>query len=328
MKVKVIATGGTISGHSDDGLDFRNYRSGFYPVEEILESVPEIHRYAEITTQQLTNFSSCEMTPKHWIQLKQLVEAAIHDEKCDGVVITHGTNTIEETAYFLHLTVNTEHPIVLVGAQRPLTAIGTDAVINLIHAVRVAAAPQSRGKGVLVVLNDAIHSAREVTKTNTYCLETFQSGQFGFLGYVEPDGTVQYYRTPARKHTIHSCFASARIADIPEVEIVYSYAGANGQLIRLLAASNTVSGIVVAGTGAGKFSKAEEEALIMAAEKGIVVVRSSRVGNGRVVALKEYEKYPFVSADNLLPQKARILLMLALALKKNQRETQEIFDNY
>lgn len=327
MRVKVFGTGGTISGHSDDPLDYRNYQSGRYTIDDILERAPDIHRHAEIVTEQFTNFSSRDMTPEHWVLLKRKIEDAFVHEHCDGVVITHGTNTLEETAYFLHLTVHSEKPVVLVGAQRPLSSVGTDAVINLINAIRVAAAPQAVGKGVLVVLNDEIHCAREVTKTNTYRLETFQSGQLGFLGYVDPDGTVQFYRAPTRKHTVRSCFSTLAIDRVPKVGIVYSYAGSNGDWIRSLI-SSSVSGIVMAGTGAGKFTRDEEAALAEAAGQGIAVALSSRVGNGRVVAMKEYEQYPFITADNLIPQKARILLMLSLMLTKDRHEIQKIFDAY
>lgn len=195
--------------------------------------------------------------------MKRKIEEVLVHGDFDGVVITHGTNTLEETAYFLHLTVPTEKSIVLVGAQRPLSSVGTDAVVNLINAVRVAAAPQSVSKGVLVVLNDEIHCAREVTKTNTYRLETFQSGQLGFLGYVDPDGTVQFYRASTRKHTIHSRFSTISMERVPRVEVVYSYAGSTGDWIRML-----------------------------------------------------------------IPQKARILLMLALMCTQDRQEIQQIFDEY
>src|SRR5699024_4655157 len=259
---------------------------------------------------QFAQVSSTEITTSHWINLRKRIIHYFEDEQFDGVVITHGTNTIEETAYFLHLTVATEKPIVCVGSQRPFTALSTDAHLNLLNAVRVAADDSSYKKGVLVVLNDEINCAREATKTNTYRLESFQSSQLGFLGYVEPDNTVQFYREATRKHTYKSEFAGLSFDSLKEVEIIYSYAGASGHLIRHIVDKELASGIVLAGTGAGLVSPDELEALREASKNGVFVVRSNRVGNGRVVPIKPYEDDPFISADNLLPQKARILLML------------------
>lgn len=327
-KIAILATGGTISGHSEDRLDFLDYKPGGYSIDEMLEKVPEIKEVANITVEQLENFNSCEMTPFHWSLLKNKVEFYLSDQEFDGVVITHGTNTLEETAYFLHLTVNSEKPVVLVGSQRPFSALGSDAAVNLINSVKVAASSNSKNKGVLVVLNDEINGAREVTKTNTFRLQSFQSGQVGLLGYVDVDGTVQYYRNPIKKHTIHSCFSSEIIEDVPEVAIVYSYAGATGDIIRLVTDSNKYSGIVIAGAGAGMFSTKEEMALHEAVDKGVTVVRSSRVGNGRVVAAKQYQESRFLHADNLLPQKARILLMLSLMMKKDNHDIQNLFKEY
>lgn len=324
----MIATGGTITGYSQSRLDYKDYVTGSISVTEILEAVPEINELAEIEVEPFQNVSSCEMNPSHWRVLKQKIENDLNENDFDGVVITHGTSTMEETAYFLHLTVKTEKPVVLVGSQRPFSALGSDALINVINGVRVAVDPTSRGKGVLLVSNDEINSAREGTKTNTYRLEAFQSGQFGFLGYVDPDGTVQFYRSPVRKHTINSCFSSAEISYVPEVAIVYSYAGASGDMIRFINDSDKYHGIVIAGSGAGLFSTDEKNALVESVNKGITVVRSSRAGNGRVVDLKTFGDIGFISGDNLLPQKARILLMLSLMMKKNRHDIQNVFNEY
>lgn len=325
-KIKLIATGGTISARGTDRLDFKDYRSGAFTGNELLKELPELQSIAKIDVEQLENFSSTMMTETHWMELRDKINDYVNKFGYDGVVITHGTNTLEETAYFLHLTVNTNKPVVLVGAQRPFTALGSDGAINLIHAVRVAADNSSYGKGVLVVANDEINGAREVTKTNTYRLETFQSGQFGFLGYIEPDDTIQFYRSPTRKHTRNSPFATIAIKQLPRVEIVYSYAGSDGGLIRNITKSNEYDGIVIAGTGAGRCSLHEEQALVEATKKGLVVVRSSRVGNGRVVNIDHYQNDGFITADNLLPQKARILLMLSMYVDKNLSFIQQMFD--
>jgi L-asparaginase len=326
-KIVIITTGGTIYGVSKSRMDFSNYQSGKEIENHILQQVPEINDLAEIHLEEFENVSSCEVTPVHWNLLKNRVHYFLNEKDFDGVVITHGTNTLEETAYFLHLTCNTEKPIVLVGSQRPPSSLSSDAHLNLYNAVKLAASPKARQTGVLVILNDEINSAREVTKTNTYRAETFQSGQFGFLGYVDVDGEVCFYRKPTKLHTNLSIFNSIPTDSLNGVEIIYSYAGADGKLIRSL--SNTeCKGIVIAGTGAGKFSNKEYEALREARKNGIHIVRSSRVGNGRVVPLQQYENDQFIAGDNLLPQKARILLMLALEKTDNYYEIQTLFNQY
>ena len=323
----MLTTGGTIFSESNSRLDLFNYKSGQDKKNLVLNQIPEVKDIANLHVEQIDNISSCDIVPYHWNLLKDKVNGYISKPEFDGVVITHGTNTLEETAYFLHLTCDTEKPIVLVGSQRPPSALSTDATLNLLNAVRLAASPNAIGKGILVMLNDEINSAREVTKTNTYRVEAFQSGQLGFLGYVDVDGMVCFYRETTKIHTSRSIFKMVDTTNLNKVEIVYSYAGADGGLIQLLF-NTDCKGIVIAGTGAGKFSQKECEALIKARERGIHVVRSNRVGNGRVVPLKQYEPYGFISADNLLPQKARILLMLALKVTDNVGEIQEIFNKY
>lgn len=325
-KVKVIEMGGTISAKGKNRLDLKDYQSGHYTGEGFIEAIPELTDVADVSFESFLQVSSTKITAAHWIELRNKVMESL--ESFDGVVITHGTNTLEETAYFLHLTVHSKKPVVLVGAQRPFTALSSDAHLNLLSAVRVAASDAAKARGVLVVLNDEINSAREVTKTNTYRLETFQSGQLGFLGYVDTDHEVHFYRQSTRKHTYLSEFATMDFAELPNVEIVYSYAGATGMLIEAIIENGTYKGIVTAGTGAGLSSPEEVEALEKATKQGIIVVRSSRVGNGRVVPVAPYKNYPFVSGDNLLPQKARILLMLALTKYNTPEEIQHIFDTY
>lgn len=327
-KIKLIATGGTISATGSDRLDLKDYRSGSLTIRDMITGLPEVERLADVDVEQLVNVSSTNISTSDWIALREKIHHDINEKAYDGIVITHGTNTLEETAYFLHLTVNTDKPIVFVGAQRPYSALSSDAPLNLLNAVRVAADPAARGNGVLVVLNDEINSAREGSKTNTYRLETFQSGQLGLLGYVDPDDTVQFYREPLRKHTVHSQFARLSIERLPNVAIVYSHAGAEGDIIRFITESGKYRGIVVAGTGAGRCSPAEDEALGEAVQNGLTVVRSSRAGNGRVVPIDVFKQYVCVTADNLLPQKARILLMLSLLVHDDVREIQHVFDHY
>lgn len=252
----------------------------------------------------------------------------LNKEGIDGVVITHGTNTLEETAYFLHLTVPSDKPIILTGAQKPFTALSTDADNNLVQAIRAAASDEAHHKGGLVILNEEINGARDVSKTNTYRLEAFHSGQLGYLGYVDVDGKAVFYRETTKTHTTASYFSKMNITSLPNVGIIYSYAGATGDLIHHLVNSGDYDGIVMAGTGAGLVSPKELEALKFAMAQGVTVVRSSRVGNGRVLPIEPYKEFPFIHADNLTPQKARILLMLGLLDSNHPEELQGFFDTY
>jgi L-asparaginase len=327
-KIKIIELGGTISAHGKNRLDFKDYVSGHYKGTDFLQAVPELAKVADVTFDHYLTVTSTAIETEHWIQIREKVIHTLEVEGYDGVVITHGTNTIEETAYFLHLTVPSTKPVIITGSQKPFTAISSDAHINLLQAVRVAASEEAVGKGVLVVLNESISSAREVTKTNTYRLETFQSGQFGFLGFVDADHNVVFYRESTKRHTATSVFSGIAISGLPEVEIVYSYAGARGNVIRGIAADASTKGIVTAGTGAGLVSPKEHEALQEAAEKGLYIVRSNRGGNGRVLPVERYADDPFITADNLLPQKARILLMLGLLQYDTKEDLQSLFDIY
>ena len=327
-QIALLGTGGTISALGEDILDYKNYATGSLSLEKMIKSVPGLSSLANYYIEQISNRSSCDLDTNDWLKIKQRVDYYLHEKEVDGIVITHGTSTLEETAYFLHLTIDTNKPIVLVGAQRPFDVIGTDAQTNIYHAIRVAIAEESKGKGVLVVLNDEISSAREATKADTYRLNTFTPSQSGFLGTVDPDNTVQYYREPIRKHTSYSLFSKYKWTSLPQVAIFYSYSGASGELIRFLADSKQYAGIVIAGTGAGRVTTDEEHALAFATTQGLTVVLSSRVGNGRVVPIKKYAKYPFVTADNLLPQKARVLLMLALTQTKDSIVIQQYFNEY
>lgn len=314
--VVVIEMGGTISAHGEHRLDCTDYISGKYDGIDFIEAIPELAYVADVRFETLLRVSSTAITSVDWLRLRARVMELLLGDDCDGVVITHGTNTIEETAYFLHLTVPTEKPIVVVGAQRPFTALSTDAHLNLLNGVRVAAADAALGRGVLVVLNNQISCAREVSKTSTYHLETFQNGVFGFLGFVDADGSVVFYRDTVHKHTVASAFSmlDVDLNSLPNVMITYSYAGADGLMIDAVSESGQYAGIVSAGTGAGLVAPLELAALERAVASGLLVVRSSRVGNGRVVPIAPYNGKGFLCADNLLPQKARILLMLALEL--------------
>ena len=244
-----------------------------------------------------------------------------------GVVVTHGTNTLEETAYFLNLTVKHDRPVVVVGSMRPASAISADGPLNLLNAVRTAASKEAVGKGALVVLNDEVNAARDVTKTNTYRVETFRSNELGLLGYVDAD-KVALYRTPMRRHTAQSEFDVRGLTRLPEVDILYSYVEPSTATIGALAAGGA-QGIVVAGTGAGGLSTREREAfkplLSGPAASRPIVVRSNRTGNGRVLPQAETDALGMVPGDNLSPQKARILLMLALTKTRDLAEIRRMF---
>ena len=329
--VWVLSTGGTISGKGAASTSLAEYKSGALLGEELVAAVPEITQVATVKVEQIANVSSTDITIAHWLTLANRINAIYaEDPEVAGVVITHGTNTLEETAYFLNLTVHDERPVVLVGAMRPASAISADGPLNLLNAVRTAASPQARGKGTLVVLNDEINGARDVTKTNTYRVETFRGGELGLLGYVDADAVV-FYRASLKRHTTRSEFDISGVTTLPVVDIVYSYVQPSTMMAQTLV-SGGVRGLVFAGTGAGLVSTAERAAITpfaaLPADQRPVMVRSNRTGNGRVVALPEYDALGMVPADNLNPQKARILLMLALTKTRDVAEIRRMFAEY
>ncbi len=332
-RVLLITTGGTISAHHQSPLDRAQYRSGHYLGEDFLKALPEANKRYDITVKNYARVSSTEMGTDEWIMLKTACDKALNDDGFDGVVITHGTNTLEETAYFLHLTLKSDKPVVLTGAQRPFTHLSSDALSNLYDAFLVAASDSSYGKGVLVVANNRIYSSRDVTKTATYHLETFQSPNTGPIGSIEPGGEVNFTAIPTKCHTLNSAFSTlpflgtdGKPLKLPKVAISYSYAGAEGVMIEALLNAH-YQGIVVAGTGAGRVSKAEEMVLKKAQQQGIALVMSSRVGSGHVVAIESYEDL-FIPARDLNPQKARILLMLGIYAGYSKAFLQDLYHRY
>ncbi len=329
--VRVLATGGTISGAGASPTSLTRYRAGAFSGEELVAAVPALAQHATIRVEQVANVGSPNITFDDWRTLARRIDEIFSAEPdTAGIVITHGTNTLEETAYFLNLTVRHDRPVVLVGAQRPATAISADGPLNLLNAVRTAVSAEARGKGVLVVMNDEINAARDVTKTSTYRVETFNSRELGFLGYVDGD-RVTFYRAPTRRHTADSEFDLAGVAAFPRVDIVYSYVEANPVLIEALI-EDGVDGIVVAGTGAGGMSRGEREAIervtALPAAARPVIVRSNRVGSGRVLPRTTNDELQMIAADTLIPQKARILLMLALTRTRDLDEIRRIFREY
>ena len=327
--VVVLSTGGTIAGRGGSTISLTEYKSGSILGSELVDAVPEIKNYAQVRVEQIANIGSTNMNTAIWLKLAARINAIFsEDQKVAGVVITHGTNTLEETAYFLNLTVRHDKPVVLVGSQRPATAISADGPLNLLNAIRVAGASIARGKGALVVMNDEINGARDVTKSNTYRVEAFRSGELGYLGYVDAD-EVTFYRASTKRHTSRSEFDVSKLSSLPKVEILYAYAEPSVDAIKAIGASGA-GGIVFAGTGAGGLSTPERAAIkaLGPFDTRPVIVRSNRTGNGRVIPRKEYDAEGMVPGDNLNPQKARILLMLALTKTRDLAEIQRIFREY
>ena len=329
--VWVLATGGTIAGRGTSPTDLSNYKSGALTGEEIVRSVPQLEQVAHVKVEQIANVPSYDITLDNWLTLANRInEIFAKDSMVAGIVVTHGTNTLEETAYFLNLTIKHDRPVVLVGAMRPATAISADGPLNLLNAVRTAVAPEARGKGVLIVLNDEINGARDATKTDTHRLETFRAPELGFLGYIDDD-KVSFYRSSTRRHTVKSEFDVSGITQLPKVDIVYSYIEPSTTVLRALMGSG-VQGIVFAGTGSGDISSLDQSAIrtALASPAGSkpVLVRASRVGNGRVTGRDELDRLGMIAGDNLNPQKARILLMLALTRTTDLKQIQRMFAEY
>lgn len=329
-RVAVIGTGGTISTVGRHPLDLFEYGhfGRVLEVDELLTRVPEVLAVADVIPIRFRAIPSNAVRPGDWLDLNDIIHRIAQAEaRPDGVVITHGTATLEETAYFLNLSVKVDLPVVLVGAQRPASGLGTDAHINLFNAVRVAATPSCRGLGALVLLNDEIQAAREVTKGSTLRLESFRSPDIGMLGYADPDGSVVIYRAPTRRHAPNTVFDVRGLKELPRVDIAYSYAGADGTVINALVQSGT-RGIVSAGLGSGVVTPEERCALTEARRLGVLVVQSSRLGSGRVLRRTQLREQGIVVADNLTPQKARVLAMLALTITDDPERVQGFFDEY
>ena len=329
-RVYLIGTGGSISFIGDHRTDYVNYsyHNRHLTIEQMLERVPEAADIAEVRPEQLLNVGSASVTPAHWLELARRVnEIFAQDPQAAGIAVTHGTATLEETAYFLNLTVKSHRPVVITGAMRPPTGLGTDSDVNLLDCLRVAAAPQSAGRGVLTVLNNEIQGARDVTKSNSYRLETFRSGELGCLGYADSDEQVVFYRTPTRRHTLDTEFAVDELTELPRVDIAYAYAGADGLVVNALVEGGA-AGIVAAGLGGGGSSPEFMAALRAAQRRGVPVAIATQTGNGRVMRSRRFVEDGYIAADNLAPKKARILLMLALTRTKDPAELQRMMLEY
>ena len=326
-RIRLLIGPGTLHSRGRDRMDFTRYsRSGNPRMtgQELLPTLPEIAVIAQVEVD--------EGNPHEVGTLEDLRKLSRHANELlkrpelDGLVLVQGTNSLEETAYFLNLTVRSRKPVVVTGAQRPYTALSTDGPVNLLDAVRVAATAETGGKGVVVVTNGEINSAREVTKTSTYRLHTFRSREMGLLGYADPDRIV-YYRSPLRRHTADSEFDIALIDNLPPVDILYIYAGSRpGQAEAALKLG--AKGIVIAGFGAGATGNLAKELTAIAGERRAVVVQSARVGEGRVVPNNNWHEPGMVVADNLSPHKSALLLSLALTRTTDPGDIQRLFDQY
>lgn len=329
-KVHVLGTGGTMAHVAADRLDFVRYaeHGATIDIDETLRRLPEVERVARVAAEQFFRETPRGyLGPAEWPALARRCTELLGDPEIAGIAITHGSAFVEETAYFLGLTVKSVKPIVLTASQRPLGSLSTDADVNLLDAVRVAAAAQSRGRGALIVMNNEIHAAREATKSSTFRLDAFHPKDLGFLGYADSDGEVVFYRTVERRHTTETEFDADGLGELPRVDILDVYAGADGALVTA-AVKGGATGLVVAGAGAGSMPPSFLEAAVRAGARGVPVVVSSRTGNGRVLERGWMERQGLVLADNLTPQKARVLLMLGLTRTTELRRLQRMYETY
>lgn len=307
--IKILATGGTIAGADKSKTSTTEYKAGVVGVESLIEAVPEMKAIANVSGEQVVNVGSTNIDNKTLLKLGKRVNKLLSSEDVDGIVVTHGTDTLEETAYFLNLIVKSDKPVVVAGSMRPSTAISADGPSNLYNAVKVAGAPDAKGKGTLVVLNDRIAAARYVTKTNTTATDTFKSEEMGYVGTIADD--IYFHNEMTRKHTKDTEFSISSLDKLPQVDILYGYQN-DGSYLFDAAVKAGAKGIVFAGSGNGSLSDAAEKGAVSAVKKGVTVVRSTRTGNGIVTPNGDYVKNGLLASNSLNPQKARILLMLAL----------------
>ncbi|NHZ99930.1 type II asparaginase [Massilia sp. CCM 8734] len=326
--VTILATGGTIAGTGASSTTTVGYTAATVGVQNLIKAVPELSKVANVTGEQVFQIASENMSNEHWLTLAKRVNVLLAQNNVDGVVITHGTDTLEETAYFLNLVLKSRKPVVLVGAMRPSTALSADGPINLYNSVMLAASPEAVGKGVLVAMNDQIQSARDVTKVNTSTLDSFRTSELGLLGYIQGSKPF-FYRQSVRKHTTETEFDIGALTSLPQVDIVYGYANMNPVALDAFMAAGA-KGIIHAGVGDGSLAGKVVPSLKAARAKGAIIVRASRVGQGILARNGEAndDQLDFVAADTLNAQKARILLMLALTKTNSTKEIQRMFYTY
>ncbi len=325
-RIAILGTGGTIAGFIDSTIATTGYTAGAIDIDVLIKAVPQIRDLADISWEQIANIDSSNMCDEIWLRLAKKI-AKLFAEGIDGVVITHGTDTMEETAYFLNLTIKSDKPVVLVGAMRPSTAISADGPKNLYNAVALVANKEAKNKGVMVAINDKILSARGVVKTHSLNVDAFSSPDFGDLGYIV-DGKVFFYNNVTKAHTKNAPFDVSKLTSLPKVDILYSYSNDGSGVAAKALFEHGTKGIVVAGSGAGSIHKNQKDVLKELLKKGLKVVVSSRVVTGCVAVSDSDEKLGFISAEDLNPQKARVLLMLALTKTSDPKKIQEYFLKY
>lgn len=328
-KIAFIGTGGTISSLGRDPLDILDYglAENRMQAAEIVAMFPTVHEVAEVIPVAFDNIVSHNIYFDAWKRLVLLCDTLVADTPdLAGIVIGHGTASMEETAYFLNLVLKVPVPVVIVGSQRPASALSTDAGMNLVNAIRTAASPDARGLGVLLLLNDEIHAAREVTKTSTFRMQTFRTPDFGVLGHADGD-KIAFYRAPLRRRMPDTEFDIRTLDALPRVDIAYSYVGSDGTAVRAFMAVGA-RGIVSAGFAPGSPGAADLDLLKQAAANGVIVVQSSRAGSGRTFLGQRAREAGFLIADNLNPQKARLLLALALSVTTDKAEITRMFETY
>ena len=321
--IVILATGGTIAGQGASSEQTTGYKAGVVGVDALIQAVPELKHVANVSGEQVFNMASEDMSTAHIATLASRVNALLARPDVDGVVITHGTDTLEESAYYLDLTVNSEKPVVMTASMRPSTAISADGPMNLLEAVRVAANPNAGGRGVMIVLNDRIGAARFVTKSNTTTLDTFKAAEEGYMGRIVGNDVIFDYH-PDRLHTAHSAFVGMTSPKQPNVIILSGYQDDPSFLFDAAIAQH-VDGIVFAGPGAGSVSHRSIEGMQRAQAKGITIVRTSRTGSGNTPTDPQL---PGIVADSLNAPKARILLMLALQKSHDAAQLQTWFHTH
>jgi L-asparaginase len=326
--VVILCTGGTIAGAGASTTTTVGYTAAKIGCDTLVDGVPELKKVGNVRGEQVYQIASESILNEHLLKLSKRINELLKQDDVDGIVVTHGTDTIEETSYFLDLTVKSKKPVVIVGAMRPSTAISADGPINLYNAVLIAGSKEAVGKGVLVSLNDQINAGREVTKTNTSTADTFRTPDLGMLGYVQ-DNRPHFYRTSTRLNTADTEFDVTGLDSLPQVDIVYAYDNENSIALDAFVKAGA-KGIVHAGPGDGSVAKQMVDPLNAARKAGVIVVRSSRVGSGIIARNGEQpdDKYDWVASDNLNPQKARILLELALTKTSDTKAIQDMFWKY
>lgn len=327
-RIKIFSLGGTISASVAHQTDYKDYKTGAYGASYWKATLPELAAIAKIEWEDPVSISSAAITGDILIKLREQVQTTLFDDTYDAVVITQGTSSLEETAYFLHLSVATDKPIILTGAQRPSGTYGSDALTNLLHAVQVACNPDAVGKGALVVFNTKIYSAREVIKSDTYALESFKSPITGPIGQILVDGEVVFHQKTLYKHTLTSVFSGINIERLPKVEMLLSYQDASPKFLELIALDKEIKGVILLGLGAGLPSSTQEKALWQCVEAGKIVVRASKCNTGEVLPTNDFPIDKVLASGNLNPTKARILLQLALCKSKDLKQLQQWMMEY